>query len=263
MAHIIAIANQKGGVGKTTSTANISAGLAAAGKRVLMVDIDPQASLTKRYGDVDPRRIDTEKKTIYYGLVKDDDTGATRPLSEIIFGDNPALIPSNIKLSTANNEILVGAYFDKYNLLRKKLAEIKGRFDYILIDCPPNMDLLMANALCAAHGVLIPSIMDFDSLLGVEDLLKLVMDIKSEVNHDLEIIGVLPTIFEERHTVDRQYLDELRALMDGYTIFPPVARSTRYKQGTETGLATLITDPHAPGVDAYRRVVDHLIKYYE
>lgn len=257
MANIIAIANQKGGVGKSTTTANTAAGLKECGKRVLMIDMDPQATLTKRYGQVDQKEIEEQHKTIYYGLVH------RKPFSEIVVGDNPALVASNIRLNTGNSEILTGNYWNKHELLKKSLAEILDRFDFILIDCPPRIDLLTVNALCAAHGVLIPTIADYDSLLGIEDLMKLIDEIKTEVNHNLEVIGILPTLFHPTHNADRVYLDQLRTLLDGYPILEPVPYSTRYKQGTETGRPTLEIDPTAPGVKSYKLVVKHLLAIYE
>lgn len=257
MAYIIAIANQKGGVGKSTTTANTAAGLKERGKRVLMVDIDPQATLTKRYGRVDLQELERQHQTIYYGLVH------RKPFSEIVVGDNPALVASNIRLNTGNNELMMNNSWNKHQLLKKGLAEILDRFDFVLIDCPPRIDLLTVNALCAADGVLIPTIADYDSLLGIEDLMKLIDELKTEVNYNLEVIGILPTLFHPNHNADRVYLDQLHSLLEGYPILDPVPYSTRYKQGTETGRPTLEIDPTAPGVKSYKLVVEHLLAIYE
>lgn len=257
MAHIIAVANQKGGVGKSTTTANTAAGLKERGKRVLMIDMDPQATLTKRYGQIDQQEMEEQHKTIYYGLVH------RKPFSEIVVGGNPALVASNIRLNTGNSEILTGTHWNKHLLLKKGLEEIQNRFDFILIDCPPRIDLLTVNALCAAHGILIPTIADYDSLLGIEDLMKLIDEIRSEVNHNLEVIGILPTLFHPTHNADRVYLDQLRTLLEGFLIFEPVPYSTRFKQGTETGRPTLEIYPTAPGVRSYKLVVEHLLAIHE
>ncbi|MCP5458701.1 MAG: ParA family protein [Gammaproteobacteria bacterium] len=256
MGHVIAIANQKGGVGKSTSTANIAAALKERGKRVLMIDMDPQATLTKRYGQVNHEELEQQHKTIYYGLVH------RKPFSEILVGENPALIASNIRLNTGSNEILTGNYWNKHGLLKRGLTEILDAFDYALIDCPPRIDLLTVNALCAANGVLIPTIADYDSMLGIEDLMKLIDEIKTEVNHTLDVIGILPTLFHPTHNADRAYLEQLSSLLEGYEILEAVPYSTRYKQGTQTGQPTLEVDPTAPGVTAYKRVADHLLSIY-
>src|SRR4051812_11016150 len=151
MATVIAVANQKGGVAKTTSTFNLAHALVEQGQRVLCIDADPQASLTEYFG-FDPVDLGAKKQTLYYGLVGDEPA----PLSSLIVGENPAIIPANITLAQAEADLRALPAVPPQTVLRKQLREIRDRFDFILIDCQPSLGILPVNALAAADMVLVP-----------------------------------------------------------------------------------------------------------
>ena len=255
MATIVAVANQKGGVGKTTTTINLAYALAERGKRVLAIDADAQASLTIYFGQ-EPVLLQNQERTLYYSLVQD------RPLSSLVIGDSPALVPSSIILSKADRELMSMVRYTE-TLLRDKLREVAGDHDVILIDCPPTLTLLTSNALAAAHSVLIPVKTDYLSIMGIPLLLEEIEVIRRRTNRELEILGVLPTIYQARYTQDGDALDALRQTMahKDIRVFDPIPRSTSYDQAASEGMASLVRTPKSPGVDEYYRLADEILLY--
>lgn len=257
MPQIIAIANQKGGVAKTTSTINLAHALTVRGKRVLMIDADPQGSLTI-YAGQDPRALEKDEKTLYWGLMKD------KPLEEIIVPiqpGKPALLPSSIRLASAEPELV--SEWDSASVLRTKLAPIKEQFDYILIDCPPTLTLLTINALTAANLVLIPVKTDYLSIMGIPLLLQTVERIQTKANPSLRVLGVLPTIYVERNSHDSECLEEIhKSLEPRIKVFAPIKRSTAFDKSAAEAKPTLELMPDTPGVQNYYQLADYVLASY-
>ncbi|WP_245986910.1 ParA family protein [Azospirillum thermophilum] len=242
-AQVVAVANQKGGVGKTTTAVNVAYALAKRGERVLLIDADPQASATIFLGQ-DPRQLEGRKATLYYALLKD------VPLSSIVLPGEFGLVPSSIMLAAADTELMAEPFAS--SVLREKIADLRSDYDHIIIDCPPNLSLLTVNALSAADQVIIPVKTEFLDIMGIPLLLDTVEKIRRRGNPDLTVLGILPTMFNARYTQDNETLRELRESLGGKTrIFAPINRSTGYGQSAAAGRPTLEVLPDTPGVQGY------------
>lgn len=257
MSTVIALANQKGGVGKTTSTINLAYALANRGQRVLTIDADPQASLTM-YFDYDPDMLEEQEKTLYFSLLGD------APLESLVLGENPALIPSSIALADAEPELITNVLLSAPTVFRDKLKEIRDRYDFILIDCTPSLGLLTVNAMTAADAVLVPVKTDHLSFRGVERLFQTIEKLQRRLNPSLKIFGVLPTQYNPRNTHDNETLERVRAGLESRRIrmFEPVNRSTAYDKASTEGRPTLEVAPQTPGVQVYYTVADALIAQF-
>src|SRR4051794_11532140 len=205
MAEIIAVANRKGGVAKTTSCLLLATFLASQSKRVLMVDNDSQANLTEFF-NFDSDQLENKKRTIYFSYVSD------VPLSALIIEGSPALIPSSDQLSDVEIDLAANTLINRAAILREKLTEITDYFDYILIDSPPSLNVLTINALVAANSVLIPMATDRFAANGVIRLLQIVRDIRMRLNPNLQVLGILPTRFNPQYTNDRRNLAKVQEL---------------------------------------------------
>lgn len=257
IAKIIAVANQKGGVGKTTSTVNIARALKDAGAKVLLIDSDPQSSLSI-IQNIDPhklRELDTHAKTLYYGLVKE------VPLEALIVENDPDIIPASIRLANAETEL--SSPFGTATILREKLSALRERYDVILIDCPPTLSLLTVNSLSASDAVVIPCKTDYLSIMGIPLLLDTIENVRRRANPHLKILGILPTMFNVRAGHDNEALQELRAIVaaKGIEVFDPVNRSTAFDKANMEGRATLEMFPDTPGVDQYRLVAKRILEH--
>jgi chromosome partitioning protein len=257
MMSVIALANQKGGVGKTTSTVNLAAALLKQEKRVLVIDLDPQSSLSISCGlsPQEIRDLEASGRTLYYALVKD------KPLEELVIGGQPDIIPSSIRLANAETELV--SPFGAVSLLKEQVAKLRKRYDFILIDCPPTLSLLTINGLAAADAVLIPVKTDYLSIMGIPLLMETIRNVQRRANPELQIIGILPTLYNPRNVHDNDALAELKNAIepDGITVFEPINRSTGFDKAAVEGKSTLERFPETPGVQKYCTIAEVLASY--
>ena len=240
MARIVAIILQKGGTAKSVTTANLGMALAERGQRVLLIDLDPQASLTESLG-VKPTDL---VKSLHEVLMGE----AT--LAEVALQVGPLnLIPSVIDLASA--ELLMSAEVGRDQILTEALAPAIDRYDWILIDCPPSLSLLTLNALTAADEYLVPCETQFLALRGLDHLTKTIERIRRRTNPRLKLLGVLPTKYNPRTTLDNEVLAELHERYPG-KVFHPIKFSVRFSESTVAGKALLQYDPKHVGAQAYR-----------
>ncbi|MEA2651492.1 MAG: chromosome partitioning protein [Chloroflexota bacterium] len=245
MVRITACTNQKGGVGKTTTVINLAAFLALSGTRTLVIDLDPQGNATSGLG-VDRRTVERSS----YDLLVD-----RAPLSELVMGtpvEGLDLLPSSPSLSGAEVE-LVGLA-GREQRLSASLAELNGRYERVLIDCPPSLGLLTVNALTAADGVLIPIQTEYYALEGLSQLVNTIRRVREGLNPRLEIEGVLLTMYDARTNLSSQVASEVRRHMNGSVYDTIVPRSVRLSEAPSHGLPIALYDPSSRGATAYREL---------
>lgn len=240
MGKVLAFANQKGGVAKTTTTLSIAAALQERGKRVLVVDLDPQGALTYSLG-IDPDELD---ETVNDVLVR------RLPLEKVLIGREVDLIPSNIDLAGAE-AVLVTKTGREYALDRA-LRDLKDGYDYVLIDCPPSLGILTINGLTAANVVLIPLLCEALSHRGVGQLLETLGDIRHFTNPSLKVSGVIPTMYDGRSRHAREVLADVGERYGVRVYEPPVRKSIRFAEAARAGRSILAFAPSHPGAEAYR-----------
>ncbi len=252
MGRVIAIANQKGGVGKTTTAINLGAALARRDMWTLIIDCDPQANTTGGLGF--PR--DPSRRTIYHALMLD------VPLEELVQKsalEGLHLIPSDKNLVGAPIELVDRP--DREKTLRKKMETFREEFNYILLDCPPALDLLTLNALVAADSVIVPVQCEYFALEGVSELFDTLIRVRRSHNHNLAVEGILLTMFDERTNLSHQVRDDLRDFFGGQVFSTVIPRNVRLAEAPSFGKPIFLYDPDCRGAASYSDLAQEVINH--
>jgi chromosome partitioning protein len=242
MTRIFCIANQKGGVGKTTTTVNLAAGLAKIGQRVLVVDLDPQGNATMGSG-VDKRAL---KLSVYDVLLESATIAEARQRSEKVGYD---VLGANRELAGAEVELVELERRDKR--LKGAIAAVTDDYDFVLIDCPPSLSLLTLNGLCSAHGVIVPMQCEYFALEGLSDLVNTIKQVHANLNPDLQIIGLLRVMFDPRITLQQQVSEQLKAHFADKVFNTVIPRNVRLAEAPSYGLPGVVFDPASRGAQAF------------
>jgi chromosome partitioning protein len=248
--HIFAIANQKGGVGKTTTAVNLAAALAQQGQRTLLVDLDPQGNATMGSG-VDKRNLSHSVYQLLIGMAPLAQVRAASPSGQY------DVLPANRDLAGAEVEMVD---FERREVrLKEALAAHVGDYDFVLIDCPPSLSLLTLNGLCAAHGVVIPMQCEYFALEGLSDLVNTIKKVHANLNHDLKIIGLLRVMFDPRSTLSNEVSAQLEQHFGDKVFATLVPRNVRLAEAPSYGIPGVLFDKSSRGAQAYQAFAAEMI----
>ena len=256
MVKIFCVANQKGGVGKTTTTVNLAAGLAKVGQRVLMVDLDPQGNATMGSG-IEKRKLEL---SVYDVLLESASVAEAR-----VHGDKLVAAGCGYDILGANRE-LAGAEVELVDLerrekrLKRALAEVENDYDFILIDCPPSLSMLTLNGLCCAHGVIVPMQCEYFALEGLTDLVNTIKQVHANLNRDLAIIGLLRVMFDPRITLQQQVSEQLKAHFGDKVFNTVIPRNVRLAEAPSYGVPGVVFDPSSKGAQAFVAFAQEMVE---
>ena len=255
MAKIFCVANQKGGVGKTTTTVNLAAGLAKVGQRGLMVDLDPQGNATMGSG-VDKRKLEL---SIYDVLLESASVAEARVQSDKLKegGCSYDILGANRELAGAEVELVEVERREKR--LKNALAAVDAEYDFVLIDCPPSLSMLTLNGLCCAHGVIVPMQCEYFALEGLTDLVNTIKQVKANLNDDLQIIGLLRVMFDPRITLQQQVSEQLKAHFGDKVFNSVIPRNVRLAEAPSYGVPGVVFDPSSKGAQAFVNFAQEMV----
>ena len=251
MGRIIAIANQKGGVGKTTTSINLSAALGAKGKKVLVIDTDPQGNTTSGYG-IDKNELDYSVYDLMLGECSVHDC----IIKNVI--NNVSIIPSNVDLSAIEIE-LIGKEQKEY-ILKKEIDYVKDMYDFIIIDCPPSLSMLTINSMTTANSILVPIQCEYYALEGLSDLLHTVNLVQERLNPELAMEGVVFTMFDARTNLSNQVVENVKNYLGQNVYKTVIPRNVRLAEAPSYGQPINVYDPKSAGAEAYAMLADEVIK---
>lgn len=254
MSKTIAIANQKGGVGKTTTAVNLSSCLAYKGKKVLLIDVDPQGNSTSGLG-IDKKSIN---KSIYDVIINDEPIENTLIDTPV---ENLKLCPSNIQLAGAEVELV--SVISRENRMKMALEDIKNKFDFIIIDCPPSLGLLTINSLTASNTILVPIQCEYYALEGLSQLMNTVKLVQRHLNPSLDVEGVVLTMFDARTNLSIQVVDEVKKHFRNKVYRTVIPRNVRLSEAPSFGLPIILYDPKSKGSECYLELAEEVIDLSE
>jgi chromosome partitioning protein len=254
LAKVIAIANQKGGVGKTTTAVNLSSCLAFKGKKVVIIDIDPQGNTTSGLG-IDKKTIN---KSIYEVLINDENIGNALMDTAI---EDLKICPSNIQLVGAEVELV--SVISRETRMKAAISEIRKNFDYILIDCPPSLGLLTLNALTASDTILVPIQCEYYALEGLSQLMNTVKLVQRHLNPSLDVEGVVLTMFDARTNLSIQVVEDVKKYFKNKVYRTVIPRNVRLSEAPSFGLPIILYDAKSKGAECYLELAQEVIDYSE
>ena len=252
MGKIISVANQKGGVGKTTTTINLSAALAEKGKNILIIDIDPQGNTSSGFG-VDKNQKDNTVYELILGYC---------PINEAIIHEvvpGIDLIPSNVNLAGAEIELIDKTH--KEAILKKELDYVRDDYDFIMIDCPPSLNVLTVNAMVASDTVLVPIQCEFYALEGLSQLVHTINLVRERLNRRLDIEGIVFTMYDSRTNLSQQVVENVKAHVTQHIYETMIPRNVRLAEAPSYGEPITIYDPRSVGAEAYRNLAQELLDH--
>ena len=250
MGRIVAIANQKGGVGKTTTSINLSACLAEKGKKVLAIDLDPQGNMTSGLG-VDKDEVDN---TVYELIL--DECSIRESITETVV-DGLSIIPSNVHLAGAEIELL--GINDKEYILKSSVDYIKDDYEFIIIDCPPSLNMLTVNAMTTADTILVPIQCEYYALEGLSQLIHTINLVQERLNPNLQIEGVVFTMYDVRTNLSHQVVDTVKENLDANIYKTMIPRNIRLAEAPSYGIPINMYDSRSAGAESYRSLADEII----
>jgi len=254
LSKVIAVANQKGGVGKTTTAVNLSSCLAYKGKRVLLIDIDPQGNATSGLG-IDKNKVN---HSIYDVIINEDDIKNCLYDTSI---SNLKLCPSNIQLAGAEIELVT--VISRETRVKAALNDIRDQFDFIIIDCPPSLGLLTINSLTASDTILVPIQCEYYALEGLSQLMNTIKLVQKHLNPSLDVEGVVLTMFDARTNLSIQVVEEVKKYFKNKVYRTIIPRNVRLSEAPSYGLPIILYDPKSKGAECYIELAEEVIEYSE